>query len=172
MRFEIIFRFVVSIHEDLCIRLHWCNLSLQLLHCINQHSYFVKEELQDLVQVDVAHVYVMCHIRIMTKQIMKDKSKIQCIVRKWTDLWWHESQTYSYDETWKSLTKKLRIHKLLFWIFKSDRWTRLKWVSQSCHIITKNLWWNSQTADRNNTVQVVERICHHVSMNWWRSLIQ
>ena len=89
-----------------------------------------------------------------------------------TDLWWHKLWTYSYDKTWKSLTKKSEIHKLLFWIFRSDRQTKLKWVSQNCHITTKDLWQNSQTADRNNTAQEAERICHHVSTNQQRSLIQ
>ena len=58
----------------------------------------------------------------------------------WTDLWWCEPQTYSYDKTWKSSTKKSEIHKLLFQIFRSDRWTRLKWVDQSYYIIIKDLW--------------------------------
>ena len=86
LKFKIIFRFVMNIHRNSCIRLYQHNLSLQLLHCISQHSYFVKEKLQDFIQVDVAHVYVMCCIRIMTKQIIKDK-KVRCNVM------WENEQT-------------------------------------------------------------------------------
>jgi len=86
LKFEIIFRFVVNIHRDSCIRLHQHNLNLQLLYCLGQHSYFVEEELQDLVQVSVVHVYIVCCIRIMTKQIIKDK-KVRCNVM------WENKQT-------------------------------------------------------------------------------